>query len=299
MINFLNWLDGVLWGIPLIVLMLATGIYFTVRSGFFQFTHFGWIMKNTVGQIFHGTADKNESGKGMLHPFETIATAIGGTVGFGNIAGVATAVAAGGPGAVFWMGLMAIVGAASAFIESTLAQIWKVRGKDGEFRGGPAYYIHQALGSRGLGGLFSVLLILCFAFGFNGLQAFNATSALEYYLPGEAMPKAAIASGIVLAVMTAAVIFGGTKRISVITSIVVPIMAIAYIAIALWTTITNITWLPQSSRSSSPRHSTSSRSSAASRDRSSCSASSAACTPTRPAWAPHRTPPPPQACPIR
>ena len=68
MINFLNWLDGVLWGIPLIVLMLATGIYFTVRSGFFQFTHFGWIMKNTVGQIFHGTADKNESGKGMLHP---------------------------------------------------------------------------------------------------------------------------------------------------------------------------------------------------------------------------------------
>ena len=93
--------------------------------------------------------------------------------------------------------------------------------------------------------LFSVLLILCFAFGFNGLQAFNATSALEYYLPGEAMPKAAIASGIVLAVMTAAVIFGGTKRISVITSIVVPIMAIAYIAIALWTTITNITWLPQ------------------------------------------------------
>ena len=93
MINFLNWLDGVLWGIPLIVLMLATGIYFTVRSGFFQFTHFKWIMKNTVGQIFHGTADKNESGQGMLHPFETIATAIGGTVGFGNIAGAASAAA--------------------------------------------------------------------------------------------------------------------------------------------------------------------------------------------------------------
>ena len=191
------------------------------------------------------TEKKHVEGKRSISSFQALMVSTASRVGTGNIAGVATALATGGPGAVFWMGLMAIVGAASAFIESTLAQIWKVRGKDGEFRGGPAYYIHQALGSRKLGVLFSVLLILCFAFGFNGLQAFNATSALEYYLPGEAMPKAAIASGIVLAVMTAAVIFGGTKRISVITSIVVPIMAIAYIAIALWTTITNITWLPQ------------------------------------------------------
>ena len=131
MINFLNWLDGVLWGIPLIVLMLATGIYFTVRSGFFQFTHFGWIMKNTVGQIFHGTADKNESGKGMLHPFETIATAIGGTVGFGNIAGVATAVAAGGPGAVFWMWLTAALGMILKQVEVTLGCYYRHTKEDG------------------------------------------------------------------------------------------------------------------------------------------------------------------------
>ena len=123
---------------------------------------------------------------------------------------------------------MAIVGAASAFVESTLAQIWKVRGKEGEFRGGPAYYIEKALGKRWLGILFAVLLILCFAFGFNGLQAFNATSALEYYIPDYATNGTAIACGIVLAVMTAFVIFGGAKRISVITSIIVPIMAIGY-----------------------------------------------------------------------
>lgn len=139
---------------------------------------------------------------------------------------------------------MAIVGAASAFVESTLAQIWKVRGKEGEFRGGPAYYIEKALGKRWLGILFAVLLILCFAFGFNGLQAFNATSALEYYIPDYATNGTAIACGIVLAVMTAFVIFGGAKRISVITSIIVPIMAIGYIAIAVWTTLSNITELP-------------------------------------------------------
>ena len=231
-------IDGFLYTYILLALLVIVGIYYTIRTKAVQIRY----IKDMFTQI---TEKKHVEGKRSISSFQALMVSTASRVGTGNIAGVATALATGGPGAVFWMGLMAIVGAASAFIESTLAQIWKVRGKDGEFRGGPAYYIHQALGSRGLGVLFSVLLILCFAFGFNGLQAFNATSALEYYLPGEAMPKAAIASGIVLAVMTAAVIFGGTKRISVITSIVVPIMAIAYIAIALWTTITNITWLPQ------------------------------------------------------
>ena len=139
---------------------------------------------------------------------------------------------------------MAVIGAASAFIESTLAQIWKVRGKNGEFRGGPAYYIQQALGKRWLGVVFAILLILCFAFGFNGLQAFNMTSALEYYIPDYATNGTAIGVGIVLVVMTAFVIFGGARRISVITSIIVPVMAIAYIALALWTTFTNLGEIP-------------------------------------------------------
>ena len=231
-------IDGFLYTYILLALLVIVGIYYTIRTKAVRSAY----IKDMFTQI---TEKKHVEGKRSISSFQALMVSTASRVGTGNIAGVATALATGGPGAVFWMGLMAIVGAASAFIESTLARIWKVRGKDGEFRGGPAYYIHQALGSRGTGVLFSVLLILCFAFGFNGLQAFNATSALEYYLPGESMPKAAIASGIVLAVMTAAVIFGGTKRISVITSIVVPIMAVAYIAIALWTTITNITWLPQ------------------------------------------------------
>ncbi|MEF2845354.1 MAG: alanine/glycine:cation symporter family protein, partial [Eggerthellaceae bacterium] len=144
----------------------------------------------------------------------------------------------------FWMWLMAIIGAASAFIESTLAQIWKIRGKEGEFRGGPAYYIEQALGKRWLGIVFAVLLILCYAFGFNGLQAYNACSALEYYMPDYATNGGAVIMGLILVLMTAVVIFGGTQRISVITSVAVPVMAIAYIAIAVWTTVANITWLP-------------------------------------------------------
>ena len=212
-------IDGFLYTYILLALLVIVGIYYTIRTKAVQIRY----IKDMFTQI---TEKKHVEGKRSISSFQALMVSTASRVGTGNIAGVATALATGGPGAVFWMGLMAIVGAASAFIESTLAQIWKVRGKDGEFRGGPAYYIHQALGSRGLGVLFSVLLILCFAFGFNGLQAFNATSALEYYLPGEAMPKAAIASGIVLAVMTAAVIFGGTKRISVITSIVVPIMVV-------------------------------------------------------------------------
>ena len=119
-----------------------------------------------------------------------------------------------------------------------------VRGADGEFRGGPAYYIQQALGKRWLGIVFAVALILCFAFGFNGLQSYNMASALEYYIPDYATNGAAIALGIVLAVMTAFVIFGGAKRISIITSVIVPIMALAYIALAIWTTVTNLGEIP-------------------------------------------------------
>lgn len=119
MIAFLNWLDGVLWGVPLIALMILTGLYFTVRSGFFQFRHFGWIMKRTGGKLFQ-KEDKASEGKGMLSSFEAISTAIGGTVGFGNIAGVATAVAAGGPGAIMWMWLSSLLGMILKQVEVTL-----------------------------------------------------------------------------------------------------------------------------------------------------------------------------------
>ena len=200
-------------------------------------------------------------------------------VGTGNIAGVATAIATGGPGAVFWMWLMALVGAASAFVESTLAQIWKVRGIDGEFRGGPAYYIQQALGKRWLGVVFAILLILCFAFGFNGLQAFNARRALEYYIPDYATNGTAVGSGHRV---------GGHDRPSSSSAArgasasshpsSCPSWRIAYIALALWTTLTNMHEIPAVFRPHlRVAHSTSSPSSAVSPARWSCWASSAAC----------------------
>ena len=241
LINVTGEIDGFMYTYILVLLLVAAGIWFSVRTKFVQIRY----IKDMFTQL---TEKKHQAGKNTISSFQALMVSTASRVGTGNIAGVATAIATGGPGAVIWMWIMCILGAASAFVESTLAQIWKVRGKDGEFRGGPAYYIEQALHSRGFGILFAVLLILCFAFGFNGLQSFNAASSLAYYVPGadgvSLDTGAAIAVGIILAVMTAFVIFGGASRISVITSIIVPIMAIAYIVLAIWTTIANIGEIP-------------------------------------------------------
>lgn len=162
----------------------------------------------------------------------------------GNIAGIATAIVAGGPGAVFWMWVMAIVGGASAFVESTLAQVYKV--KDGkEFRGGPSYYIERALGKRWLGVLFSILLIACFAYGFNGLQTYNMSSALEYYIPNYSDTILPAVVGLLIAAATAFVIFGGVHRIGFISSVIVPIMAGIYILMGIFITLTNLDRVPE------------------------------------------------------
>ncbi len=231
-------IDGFMYTYILLALLVLTGAWFTIRTRAVQIRY----IKDMFTQL---TEKKHVKGGHSISSFQALMVSTASRVGTGNIAGVATAIATGGPGAVFWMWAMAIVGAASAFVESTLAQIFKVRGKDGEFRGGPAYYIEQGLGHRWLGIVFAILLILCFAFGFNGLQAFNAASSLTYYTGGgELGHKAAVACGLVLACMTAFVIFGGAHRISIITSIVVPVMALVYIAIAVWTCVSNIADLP-------------------------------------------------------
>lgn len=141
------------------------------------------------------------------------------------------------------MWLMAVIGGASAFIESTLAQVYKTKdGKD--FRGGPSYYMEKALGKRWMGVLFSILLIICFAYGFNGLQSYNMSSALEYYIPGYSESMYPMIVGLILAVGTGLVIFGGVHRIGFITSVMVPIMAGAYLLIGLFTIVTHIPQLP-------------------------------------------------------
>ena len=236
--NILSAVNDWMYTYLLLFLLVGTGIYFTVRTRFVQL--------RLLKESFHVLKEKagEENGKKQVSSFQALMISTASRVGTGNIAGIATAIAAGGAGAVFWMWLMAVIGGASAFIESTLAQVYKVKDKE-EFRGGPSYYMEKALGKRWLGILFSVLLIICFAYGFNGLQSFNMSSSLEYYIPGYSDTVYPMIVGLVLAVGTAFVIFGGVHRIGFITSVIVPIMAGAYLLIGLYTIVMNITELPR------------------------------------------------------
>lgn len=221
----------------LIFLLIAAGLYFTVRTKCVQLRRIA-----DVPAILKEKAE-SENGSKRISSFQALMISTASRVGTGNIAGIATALAAGGPGAVFWMWLMAIIGGASAFVESTLAQIYKV--KDGDsYRGGPSYYIERALHSRAWGVVFSLALIACFAYGFNGLQAYNISSALPYYIPEYASTIWPAVVGVVLAVLTALVIFGGVHRIGFITSVIVPVMAFGYIAMGLYMAVRNFSQLP-------------------------------------------------------
>lgn len=222
----------------LLFLLIGTGLYFTIRTKFVQV--------RMIREAIHILKEKGkeEDGKKQVSSFQALMISTASRVGTGNIAGIATAIAAGGAGAVFWMWLMAVIGGASAFIESTLAQVYKV--KDGaDYRGGPAYYMEQGLGKRWLGIVFSILMIICFAYGFNGLQSFNMSSALEYYIPNYSESIYPVIVGILLALATAFVIFGGVHRIGFITSVMVPIMAGIYLLIGLFTICINFSALPK------------------------------------------------------
>ena len=169
--DVLNKINDVMYTYILIILLIGVGVYFTIRTKGVQFRLF----KDGIKSIME-PSEKNKEGEKKVSSFQALMISTASRVGTGNIAGIATAIAAGGPGAVFWMWLMALIGGASAFIESTLAQIYKVK-NGGQYRGGPSYYMERALGKRWMGILFSILLIICFAYGFNGLQAFNMSSA--------------------------------------------------------------------------------------------------------------------------
>ena len=217
----------------LIIALLGMGLYFTLRTGFVQLR----MLPESVKVILE------KSHEGGISSFQALMIATASRVGTGNIAGVSTAIVLGGPGAVVWMWIMAIVGGASAFIESTLAQIYKK--KDGSmYKGGPAYYIETALHARWLGIIFAILLILCFAFGFNGLQAYNIASSFEYYVPNFADSAVPMIIGTVLAVISAFMFFGGAHRISLISSILVPAMAGIYIVMGLIIIVCNIGEIP-------------------------------------------------------
>lgn len=236
--NILTQINDVMYTYVLIILLVGVGIYFTIRTRCVQLRLF----KDAIRSLME-KAGTGKDGTKKVSSFQALMISTASRVGTGNIAGIATAIAAGGPGAVFWMWLMAVIGGASAFVESTLAQIYKVK-EGNQFRGGPSYYMEKALGKRWLGVLFSVLLIICFAYGFNGLQAFNISSAMEYYIEDYSNTIYPVILGLILAAATAMVIWGGVHRIGFITSVLVPVMATVYILIGLVTMILHIKELP-------------------------------------------------------
>lgn len=236
--DILTQINDFMYTYVLIILLVFVGVYFTIRTRGVQLR----LLKDGLKSLLE-KAGEDEQGKKKVSSFQALMISTASRVGTGNIAGIATAIAAGGPGAVFWMWLMAVIGGASAFIESTLAQIYKVK-EGGEFRGGPSYYMERALGKRSLGVLFSVLLIICFAYGFNGLQSFNMSSALEYYIPNYSDSMYPMLVGAILAVATGLVIWGGVHRIGFISSVIVPIMATAYILIGIVTMIMHAGEIP-------------------------------------------------------
>ena len=228
-------IDDFMYLYILVGLLIVVGLFLSFRTKFVQLRLFPESFKVVTEQ---------KSDKDAISSFQALMVATASRVGTGNIAGIATAVVAGGPGALFWMWVMAVIGGASAFAESTLAQIYKER--DGSiFKGGPSYYIEKALGKRWLGIVFAVLLIITFAYGFNGLQSFNITSAFEYYSTDWENSSMPIYIGLILAVMSTFLFFGGVGAISKISSVLVPIMASFYILIGISVVIFNIDKFPE------------------------------------------------------
>ncbi|MBC2854238.1 alanine:cation symporter family protein (plasmid) [Cetobacterium somerae] len=228
--SLINFFNDILWGYVLIVMLLFVGTYFTLKTKFVQIRYFGQMIKILGDSVGH---------KGGVSSFKAFCISTASRVGTGNLAGVAIAIASGGPGAIFWMWLIAIIGGASSFVESTLAQIYKV--KDGEaFRGGPAYYMEKALNKRWMGVAFSILISITFGLIFNSVQ--SNTISLAFH---EAFKLDRTIIGIVLAVGTGAIIFGGVQRIANFSAAVVPVMAILYILVSLYVIISNISMVPE------------------------------------------------------
>lgn len=217
----------------LIVMLVAVGLYYTLRTRLVQLRMF----KETIRVIM-----EKPVGKDSVSSFQALMVSTASRVGTGNIIGISTAICLGGYGAVFWMWVIALVGGASAFIESTLAQIYKKRGEHGSY-GGPAYYIEAALGSRALAVLFSIALIATYGVGFNMLCAYNLQStfiAYSFYNP----TTTPWIIGAVLAVLVGYCLFGGGRRVILATSTLVPIMGVIYISVAFILTLINIGQLP-------------------------------------------------------
>ncbi|MFI5620434.1 alanine/glycine:cation symporter family protein [Streptomyces sp. NPDC051567] len=229
-----------LWTYLLIPLVVGAGLYFTVRSRGVQL--------RLLPEMFRVVKEKTPpraDGRKQVSSFGAFTISAAARVGTGNIAGVATAITLGGAGAVFWMWVMAVIGAASAFVESALAQLYKVRNASGAYRGGPAYYMQRALGTRWLGVVFAVTITVTFGFVFNAVQANTISSVASGSLPGTGTAWSGPVAGVLLAALLALAVFGGVRRISAVTTVLVPVMAVVYLLLGLAVVLLNITELPR------------------------------------------------------
>ncbi|WP_298768518.1 sodium:alanine symporter family protein [uncultured Shewanella sp.] len=227
-----DFLNALLWGKILVYGLVGAGLFFTLRLGFIQITHF----KHAIITLLNSRKMVTEGG---LSSFQVFCTSMAARVGAGNMAGVAVAIGAGGPGAIFWMWLIALLGMATAMIESTLAQIYKVRDENGQFRGGPAYYMEKGLGQRWMGILFSIFLIIAFGLVFNAVQANTITAAMTQvfgFSPADV--------GLILVIFSGSVIMGGLRKVARVSELLVPFMALAYITVAAIVVVTNIEKVP-------------------------------------------------------
>ena len=239
--SLISTISGWMYSYILIIMLLGVGLYFTFRGKLVQL--------RLLPESIRVVGEKPKDGK-SVSAFQALMVSTASRVGTGNIVGVANAIAIGGYGAVFWMWIIAIVGGASAFVESTLAQIYKKRDPEGGSYGGPSYYIEAALHSRGLGIVFAIALIATYAGGFNMLASYNLISSFTSYSFYEAAGTigkysvVAVVGGAILAVLVGICIFGGGKRIVKVTGVMVPVMGVIYIIMALIVVVLNIGQVP-------------------------------------------------------
>lgn len=228
--QIVDFLNHILWSYLLITLLIALGLYFSIKTKFAQIYYFKEMIKLM--------ATKRKPGKhSAISSFQAFCISTASRVGTGNIAGVAIAISIGGPGAVFWMWLIALVGAGSSLIENTLAQIYKIKDPEG-YRGGPAYYMQNGLNARWLGVFFAVLTIFCYGFAFNAVQANTITSVFIHFGANPFL------LGVCIALLTGLVIFGGIHRIAHVSQYLIPIMAGIYILLALFIIFKNLNQMP-------------------------------------------------------
>lgn len=241
-------INGFVWGVPAMICIIGVGLLLSFRTRFLQFRKFGYTFKVTIGKIFH----KRQASDGSITPFQAVCTALAGTVGTGNIAGVAGAIAIGGSGAVFWMWMSALLGMCTKFAEVTLAVHFREKNKEGDWVGGPMYYIKNGLGRKWqwLAVLFSILGVLTVFGTGNATQVNTITTAIDSALLNyqiikpEFVPTFNLILGIIITILVALVLLGGIKRIGQVTERLVPFMALLYLILAIGVILLNVNRIP-------------------------------------------------------